>query len=333
MNHKIIFLLFSFFSLSFIASAWSTSFQNPATVNCPMGYYRVQPNAFTPSSCVPFGQNMNMGMPFCYHCQNNYWGSQQFNPFMNPYANPFMPNQNLPWWAMQGQMYYPNMHYPGSWHNQGINPNPYPGNGDMVALKPNIYMTSKAPVKFELEFTDSKMQFLATTPYLSDGQKWNATVSGESVEVDQVKYGYLFYDARSKLDHLQFEAGVCTTRKELVQIMHADLKNLKHTKRSLEDFMQHWQIKIPDFPYYCLYPQYNDVLDRVFPYRVSTSASISRVLYVVVPYKSLELKQKNVFPPLPRADFKAQHPTISPDAKLMIQEWGVAFLTDQAIVR
>jgi hypothetical protein len=264
----------------------------------------------------------------------NFGGTgTMFNPMFNsPMMNPMM-NQMMPWWGMKGNMYYPNMNFPGAWQGHGMNHQHYPGNGPVMMAKPNIYVEAKEEIEFELEFTDPKQEFLATTPYLEEGNKWKVKVKDEKFNVDGVDYGYLFYDARGALKHFQFADGVCSSREAMIEMMEKDLKALGHSKRSLKDFSVHWRVKIPNYPYYCLYPQYNQEMDKAVPINVSVEAEVSRVLYIVVPYQTLELKNTDVFPPLPVNDFTAKRPKVKQQTKLYLKEWGVAFLIDQAIKR
>src|SRR5690606_1173137 len=107
----------------------------------------------------------------CVVCQQNYQAHYPYNPnwFSNFPPAIYQP-QPMPWWASQGNMYYPNLHYPGAWRYPGINQNYYPGNGQVHALKPNIYVESiHHDKKFVFSFgTKEKKSFLATTPMLED---------------------------------------------------------------------------------------------------------------------------------------------------------------------
>ncbi len=96
------------------------------------------------------------------------WGTPlPSNPFQN-FPSPLYQPQPLPWWAYQGNMYYPNLHYPGAWQYPGIQSQYYPGQGQVFAAKPNVYVESiHKEIKFDFKFTSSpRPHFLATTPVL-----------------------------------------------------------------------------------------------------------------------------------------------------------------------
>ena len=319
------FIIFLFFS--------SNVFSAPiSTVNdCPNGFYRYQLNYFSPPSCLPMGQMPGNPNQICLHCNQGWQGNLSLNVGFNPFMFP-MPMQQQPWWGIQGGMYYPNMYYPGAWQNHGINQSHYSGGGEVSLLKPNIYVKSKKELELEIKFTDKEIELLATTPFLDQDNSLKAKVKDDLFVVDGIEYDYLFYDGRSYLKNFQFQAGVCTKRESLIEMMEEDLKALGHSKKSLNDFKTHWDVKIPRYDYYCLYPQYNQELDKAFPVKLSQDASFSRSLYIVVPYETLELKNKDVFPPLPTKDFQKIRPSLVA-SDLELREWGVAFLFDFSIKR
>jgi hypothetical protein len=110
--------------------------------------------------------------------------------------------------------------------------------------------------------------------------------------------------------------------------MLKDLKDLGHSALSLQDFEEHWRVKIPEYPFYCIYPQYNSQLDALLPVDISIGQSrFYRSLYILLPYQSPPSPQ-NVVSELP---LPVKNPNeIRPDTKVKrevdFREWGVAFL-------
>src|SRR5690606_17574011 len=167
-----------------------------------------------------------------------------------------------------------------------------------------------------------------TTPLLSKEHSWQGKViDKDKFEVDEANYDYLFYDLRLPKEKMQFTHGVCTTREMAIEWMLSDLKLMKYSAISLQDFEEHWRVKIPDYPYYCIYPQYNAQLDPVIPVEIDLEqTSFIRSLYVLIPHK----KEPNVDDPQ-EIPFPTQDPgEFRPGAKIqrenMFREWGVAFL-------
>lgn len=292
--------------------------------NCPPGLIKIwtQSVGFT---CVPAMNNQSQIIQGC------------FGPTMplsqNPFAffpTPLYQTQTQPWWATQGNLYYPNVNYPGPWAYPGIQQNYYPGHGQVFAAKPNVYVDSVHPsTKFSFKFTSQeKPHFLATTPVLSKSLNWQGKiVEKDKFEVDDVYYDYLFYDVRLPKEKMQFENGLCSTREDAIQWMLKDLKEMKYSALSLQDFEEHWRVKIPDYPYYCIYPQYNSQLDPILPVEIDVEYNtFIRSLYVLVPHKKepdAEEPQEIPFPIKDPAEFR---PGSKIKREVEFREWGVAFL-------
>jgi hypothetical protein len=235
----------------------------------------------------------------------------------------------LPWWAHQGNFFYPNLHYPGAWNYPGMNQNHYPGNGPVFAAKPNVYVQSVHKEKqFEMTFpSKEKLSFLATTPHFQQEYRWRGKVVVDKFEVDGIGYDYLFYDIRLDKAPMQFDHGVCATREAAIGWMLEDLKVLRFSKFALQDFEEHWRVKIPDYPFYCIYPQYNDQLNAALPVEINLEqSSFTRSLYILVPHKSEPSADELQFVALPFKDPESLRPSVKITRENMFSEWGVAFL-------
>jgi hypothetical protein len=250
------------------------------------------------------------------------------NPFANFPAPIYRPG---PWWAVQGNFFYPNMSYPGPWRFPGINQSYYPGQGQVFAAKPNVYVNSvHSKKKFNFHFIpNERPSFLATTPLLSKSLNWSGTiVEGDRFEIDGTIYDYLFYDIRLPKEKMQFESGLCSSREGVIQWMLSDLREMKFPPISLQDFEEHWRVKIPHYAFYCVYPQYNSQLDPALPVEIDVEQStFYRSLYVLVPHE----KEPEVDSPSPEIPYPFKDPSeIRPSARLKreveFREWGVAFL-------
>jgi hypothetical protein len=235
-----------------------------------------------------------------------------------------------PWWASQGQIMYPNMNFPGPWVWPGIQQKYYPGEGQIFAAKPNVYVDSvHVSKKFTMKFiTSKKSHFLATTPVLSKALSWSGKIiEKDKFEVEEVFYDYLFYDVRLPKDNMQFENGMCATREGAIQWMLKDLKDMRFSDIAMQDFEEHWRVKIPDYPFYCVYPQYNSQLDPVLPVEIDIDRhTFIRSLYVLVPHK----KEPNIgepeIIPFPIKDPAEFRPGALVRREVEFREWGVAFL-------
>lgn len=308
---KFLFLLF------FIQQSFAS-----AVMNCPAGqmrgwtqstgYFCVNrlPATIPPNYCTTYIPNVN--------------------PWMQSFPTFLLPQPNQPWWAQQGNYYYPNMYYPGAWNYPGMNANYYPGQGEVFAAKPNVYIESiYGEKKFQMKFTsEEELSFLATTPVLEKNNIWKGKIiAKDKFEVDDVYYDYLFYDIRLPKEKMQFEHGICATREATIDWMLKDLKEMKYSAIALQDFEEHWKVKIPDYPYYCLYPQYNEQLDKALPVSFEIEqTSFTRSLYVLVPHKTEPDMDEAQTTPLPVKDPETFRPSTLITRENMFKEWGVAFL-------
>lgn len=270
----------------------------------------------------------------CVTCEGCNEKAPAFEKLLAGFPAAVYQQKSLPWWAQQGNFHYPNLHYPGAWTNKGNNPGIdakfYPGKGEVHALKPNIYIESiHREKKFSFSFTaKEELSFLVTTPPLDEKNTWKGKIiNNDRFEVDDIHYDYLFYDIRLPKDKMQFSHGLCATREATIKWMLQDLKEMKYPAIALQDFEEHWNVKIPDFPFYCIYPQYNQQLDAVLPVSISLEQSnLNRSLYVLIPHKKepdVDEPQAIPFPILDSADVR---PVVLIKYENMFKEWGVAFL-------
>lgn len=233
-----------------------------------------------------------------------------------------------PYWAQQGKLLFPNLNYPGAWSYPGIEAKYYPGEGEVFAAKPNVYIESiHAEKKFSFGFED-KPHFLATTPLLLDSQTWRGKlVQKDKYEIDGIIYEYLFYDVRLPKEKMQFEHGVCADRESAIEWMLKDLKEMKYSELAMQDFSEHWRVKIPEYAFYCIYPQYNSQLDPAIPVKIDVEQNtFIRSLYVLVPYKTEPDEDETPEIPFPTKDPAEFRPKVLIQRENMFREWGVAFL-------
>ncbi len=264
----------------------------------------------------------------CIVCQQSYQNTINpiwFNQFPTAIFNP----QPQPWWATQGNFFYPNFNYPGVWNNNQIDVNYYPGQGQVHAMKPNVYVESiHNEKKFTFSFTAPDPSFISTTPMLDNKNSWKGKIiNKDRFEVEDTIYDYLFYDIRLPKEKMQFERGTCATRENTIVWMLEDLLKMSYPAIALQDFEEHWRVKIPNYPYFCIYPQYNNELDPTLPVVISVDqVRFTRSLYVLVPHqKAPDLDDPQIVP-LPANDPAEFRPSGLIKYETMFKEWGVAFL-------
>jgi hypothetical protein len=270
----------------------------------------------------------------CVFCQSTNLKSGPRTNWFDQFPAAIYQPKALPWWAYQGNLHYPNLHYPGAWFDNGrsagIKESYYPGRGEVHALKPNIYVESIHDLKkFSFSFSSkAELSFLATTPPLDEKNSWKGKIVGKDrFEIDDIHYDYLFYDIRLPKEKMQFERGLCANREEAIKWMLRDLKEMKYPTIALQDFEEHWKAKIPDYPFYCIYPQYNQHLDAVLPVTIELDqAQLTRSLYVMIPHKKEPNVDEPQLIPFPVLDSVEIRPSSLIKYETMFKEWGVAFL-------
>lgn len=294
---------------------------------CPYGMFMMW-SPTTGYSCTAMVNNKSLLDPYGCYSHSNF---NEDPTGLNLFYGASYKGGNSIWWAAPAQLYYPNVSYPGAWSYPGIQSNYYPGQGQVFAAKPNVYVDSTHESKaFEFKFSShEKLSFLATTPPLIKNTLWKAKiVEKDKFEVEGIYYDYLFYDIRLSKEKMQFERGLCSTREGAIAWMLSDLKEMKYSALSVQDFEEHWRVKIPDYPFYCLYPQYNNELDRALPITINLEqTSFIRVLYVLVPFQKgpdIENPQQGVS--FPYKDPAEMRPLTKIRRENMFREWGVAFL-------
>ncbi len=255
----------------------------------------------------------------CVHCSYNYYnyyGPRPYVPIYNQY-------QYYPWWNQYGMMRYNNWNYPGMWHYPGNYPRypQYPGNGDMIAMKPNVYVSGKTGQEFDLkiEFL-GESNLLIASPSISSG--WKGKISAKNkLTVGGVDYRYLYYDYRFNGKDLQMEAGFCGQKAEVVNQMAGVLEKLRFAKSEIKDFLDHWPVKMPSSPYYCVFPQETKQLQSAVKLSVEGDHVLTQMNFLVVPKEVMKRELASTIKPwLPGNDLVKLD-----SSKIQVREWGVTF--------
>jgi hypothetical protein len=164
-------------------------FATQALANCRSGQLRVWKKD-SGYACV---QRFQAAPSDCVSCQGQAQKSPLLEKMFANFPAPVYQPKSLPWWAHQGNFHFPNLHFPGAWTNQkrspGIDAKYYPGQGEVHALKPNIYVQSiHAEKKFTFSFSSKEaLSFLATTPALDEKNSWSGKiVKNDRFEVEDI---------------------------------------------------------------------------------------------------------------------------------------------------
>lgn len=325
-------LLFAFFLWT--PQAFSLSMPAPGQAACPMNYSPVcgadgqtySNPCLAQNSGVTYRsgacQNNGLTPEHCIHCGGNpHRGITPLPGWQQQFPAPFFAQRPMPWWGYYGQQRYPNFHYPGAWSGGGINPHAYPGNGAAFAAKPNVYLEGREGQEFRLDLAFGEhASHLVSSPELN--QAWEVEFhSKRKLKHQQSFYEYLFYDFRFDEELAQYERGFCTDAENLIPEMLALLTQSQFTRDELDDFQEHWGLKIPFSNHYCVYPQFNEELEKIVPLKAFVKEGqrwvptpTTRVLFVIHLHDQVPESK-----PRPA---RVDQPENSP----LVREWGVAFI-------
>lgn len=275
---------------------------------------------------------------YCTTCgQGNQFGQMPFYGTTGNYLTPSFFPSHYPWWAGYGAMSYSNFYYPGAWKNNGIDGAMYPGHGGGFAAKPNLYVSgpSGTDVKVRVNLAQDSQMLIAVPGHGLTG--WAAKISdGDRLSSKGASYDFLYYDYRFNEKKMQDTAGFCTEREGLIPKMADGLKAAGFTTPEIEDFREHWSVKIPPADRYCVFPQDSRFLDRVAPLSIEPKpASVTRFLFVVVLDETFALGRATSFNKAPKKtwDYAAKAepkrdraPASALANGIAVREWGVGFL-------
>lgn len=179
------------------------------------------------------------------------------------------------------------------------------------AAKPNIYLYPEKTLTVAVgigfpsggEVTESIPEY---------GKGWAVTVETDGT-VDG-KYGFLFYEA-STPNRYQMRRGWIVAKKDLHYFFSTNLSDYGFRGREIEDFTEYWIPRLTDFPYYVLYPQLEDEIEKTITLTVAPKPdSIRRLFYLA---KGVESSDVNLEQPVVRSFSRKG---------FSILEWGVVFI-------
>jgi hypothetical protein len=298
------------------------------------------------TSPVPGGNHKMTCMALTPQCMGNSSGTRpsdycvncQYLSQPNWRFNVMRPQQ--PWWYPYGYYAYPNFQRPGAWYNNGLSHHYYPGGGNMVAGKPNIYFHGlDKDTTFHVKFK-KEASLLAASPLQPDDGWMLSKVDGTPnkkhmekgisfVNVDGVNHDYIYYDYKLDSSSLQSEKGFCGDRADTFAAMVSILNQMKFKDKEVSDFETYWSVKLPKGNF-CVYPQTHEQLQSIAEWNSSTPPTFfKRVLFVVVPEKIIGEKVAANFKSRPTMGWNplsGVYRLPASQGTFQVHEWGVAFL-------
>ena len=174
--------------------------------------------------------------------------------------------------------------------------------------KPNIYIypTSTCSLSVKLEFP-SGGTIIKSIPQYMDG--WYIKVDPTGKIND--KYDYLFYECANP-DLYQHTSGWIVSRDSLLTFFSSNLLKAGFNVREKNDFIEYWIPRLVEYPYYLIYPQFSEDIDKVIRLKFSiVPDNVLRLFYAIqgttVPNINLKV------PIIPKYERKG----------FVVVEWGV----------
>lgn len=179
---------------------------------------------------------------------------------------------------------------------------------DPPDYKPNIYIYPTKPICMDVKVSFPKGGRITTSiPEYRSG--WNVSVDTQGV-IDK-KYTYLFYESVQP-DVWQKQSGWVVKKGNLKSFFLRNMKEYGFSDAEIKDFIDYWIPRFKDYPFFAIYPQTNDRVDKVIHLDFSLSPDrILRLHYLIKAEMSGERK--------------LQTPHIVPFVRqgFFVAEWGV----------
>jgi hypothetical protein len=150
--------------------------------------------------------------------------------------------------------------------------------GGPVVRKPNIYLypkrTSIVSVELILPLGGTILESIP-----SYGGRWIVIVE-PSGRINN-RYEYLYYECQTP-DRYQYDSGWIIQRDSLMTFFRANLKEAGFTGREIDDFLDYWIPRLVDHPYYSVYPQFLNDIEKVVKLTITEPPdNVLRLFYVI----------------------------------------------------
>lgn len=148
----------------------------------------------------------------------------------------------------------------------------------IMVRKPNIYIYPERTTELDVRIVFPQGGQVATSiPDYVDG--WHVTVEPSGLINGQ--YEYLFYES-SQPYYGQHTAGWVVALEQLEDFFRNNMARTGFIQSEIDDFIEYWIPWLSGYPYYAVYPQYNDQLEQMIRLEFSTPPqSLIRLIYSI----------------------------------------------------
>lgn len=150
---------------------------------------------------------------------------------------------------------------------------------EIMLYKPNIYIypLTQAKLCVGLSFPMGG-NIVKSIPEYDEGWCFDVDTKGK---IDG-KYDYLFYESKQP-NIFQYEKGWCVGRADLKSFFEKNMAIFNFSIAEIKDFIDYWVPLLTKDDYYCIYPQTNEIIDRIIQLDFSVKPDkIHRLFYGVL---------------------------------------------------
>ena len=186
-----------------------------------------------------------------------------------------------------------------------------------IWAKPNIYIypEEKTMVSLSIVFPHGGVITNSIPKY---GHEWN-DMTIESSGLINNQYSYLFYESKQP-ETFQNENGWVISQKNLESFFIQNLADIGFAGQEISDFTDYWIPLLTDYPYYTIYPQYKEQLNKMVELEFSVEPdNLLRLIYTVEGQQDNSLSLQNPETP----DFKREG--------FFVVEWGVSIRSNSTL--
>jgi PKD repeat protein len=147
-----------------------------------------------------------------------------------------------------------------------------------IVYKPNIYLYPKKNCNICVSLSFPKGgEVIASIPEYRNG--WCVNVEPNGAIDDQ--YNYLFYES-AQPNIWQRKNGWCLEQSKLEAFIKADMDSRGFTEDEINDFVEYWIPRLKEFPYYTIFPQTKESIDRVIEVGFSVKPEVFYRLFYCI---------------------------------------------------
>jgi hypothetical protein len=178
---------------------------------------------------------------------------------------------------------------------------------EITVYKPNIYIYPLLKLKLSVQLSfPLGGNIVESIPQYVNG--WDVTVDTNGKINNQ--YDYLFYESKQP-NLFQYEKGWCIGRENLKAFFEDNMARYNFSFSEIKDFTDYWMPLLTENKYYCIYPQTNEIIDKIIQLNFSVKPDhTARLFYGIVGVDELKTLTQPFIEPFDRSGF-------------YVVEWGV----------